>query len=471
MALKFVRLWRTLIRVLRPGDPSMPEASVASSQPDKIDYVDRRDIIAMLDAEFAAYRPGYVEEKGLLGEALGRLTGRVLAFQEAGEPLYRSQQIVSEATWLLRYTCDWERLRDRLTKLEESLSTGERVAADQVALVAGKGGGFDAGATEFFQVLDNTTDAIQRSGYVPQPLTFLKDKLSPGRLLAYLHGLQTSDIRGTGINRRAELASVESSMLQFLTKPKLRGLLSDPELWGTRDLDAIAFKLIRLSETYADFLDQAQHPRTGYWGPWYLIGGELLQLHDLSFTFHIVNFRKGVVRRWPEIIETTLEIGRLGLVYPYGWRPSDSPSPYSNHHNTDVVTLLFKGRAHTSEAQRRQVASAIRAMLDWCLMMSLSPRDELRYGAFAEVDEYSTTEKYSFGIGFLDAVGYWGIDEPFWWDAEQRREPWWPDACDVARDLLAAVKQTNADSSYVEDIEAMLGPVIRSAVCGAGALA
>ncbi|SEF14931.1 hypothetical protein SAMN05444161_9114 [Rhizobiales bacterium GAS191] len=256
-------------------------------------------------------------------------------------------------------------------------------------------------------------------------------------------------------------------MLQFLVKTKLRALLLQPEMWGTRDLDQIGFNLIRLSETYSVFLDQTQHPRTGYWGPWYLIDGRLFQLHDLSFTFHIVNFKKGKVNRWPEIIDTTLEIGRLGLVYPYGWKPSDSASPYSNHHNTDVVTLFSRGRDYLNASQKREIASAIYNMLNWCLTRSLCEKNGVPYSAFEEVDEYDTIEKYAFGIGFLDVVGYWKIDERFWWDESQPRERWWPDACIMAKNLLAAVKALKVDSSSVEDIELILGPVIRSKKCSA----
>ena len=53
---------------------------------------------------------------------------------------------------------------------------------------------------------------------------------------------------------------------------------------------------------------QTQHPRTGYWGPWYRIGGKLLIVQDLSFTFHQINYRQGNVELWPQIIETTLNI-------------------------------------------------------------------------------------------------------------------------------------------------------------------
>lgn len=440
----------------------------AASQIGRIDFIDRGTIITRINAEFTKLDPNYAKTKQSFQDELAPLKKRMLALQDSGEPVWRSQQILSEAIWLNNHTLEWDKLRERITDLERSLEPDQVRQPDQRSLIASEDGGYHQGSEVPFIILDLTTDAVQRKDAPEQPLLFLKDYLEPGRLLAYLYRLQITDIATTRVNCRSELGSVESSFSQFLIKPKLRYLLSDRHLWDVQNVDDISFRLIRLSETYEDFLNQTQHPRTGYWGPWYRIGSELLQLHDLSFTFHVVRYRKGEVSLWHEIIETTLEIGRLGLLYPYGWKPSDSPSPYSNHHNADVITLFELGfhRREIDDFQRHQIGVVVYDMLNWCLTKSLLNGPDGRYGGFAEVDEYNTTQKFGFGVGFLQAAGFFEIDKPFWWDASRAREPWWPDPCDVAKGLLDAVDRLKVDSSFTDDIRDVLAQVIKHPRCG-----
>lgn len=442
----------------------------AASQIGRIDFIDRGKIIEKINAEFAALDPDYAKTKQAFQDELAPLKTQMLALQDSGEPVWRSQQILSEAIWLNNHTVEWKRLHSRIADLRHSLNPDQVGQPDQRGLIASEDGGYHQGSEVPFIILDLTTDAVQRDDAPEKSLLFLKDCLDPGRLLAYLYRLQITDIAATGVNCRSELGSVESSFLQFLIKPKLRCLLSDRHLWEVKNADDISFRLIRLSETYEDFLNQTQHPRTGYWGPWYRIGGELLQLHDLSFTFHVVNYRKGDVSSWHDIIETTLEIGRLGLLYPYGWKPSDSPSPYSNHHNADVITLFEYGfdKLEVDEFQKHQIGDVVYNMLNWCLTKSLMRDSDSRYCGFEEVDEYNTTQKFGFGVGFLQTAGFFEIGKPFWWDPSREREPWWPDPCAVAEGLLKAVNRLNVDSSFTDDIRETLRSVLDDPACRPG---
>lgn len=422
-----------------------------------IDYVNRQDVIDRINQEFSTFDPNYMATKATMAGELAELTQQVLEIQRGGNPLYRSEQIAAEANWLLHYTSDWNRLHRRLHALRLSLSLSQQETETQRKLVAAPDGSFGIGATEWFIRWNATTEAVQRKAYRKTPLVFLKPILSAGRLLAYLHKLQVSHIAETGTNFRAELASVESSMLQFLMKSKLRALLADPTLWDRCSAEQIEIFLTRMTESYIDFLDQSQHPRTGYWGPWYIIADELIKMHDLSYTFHIIHFRKGQIDKWDKVIDTTLEIGRLGLTYPYGWQPAEGGAKYSNHHNTDVATILRAGHQFARAKQRREIEKAIHAMLDWCLTESL---DKDKYGHlfsdFKHNDEIDVIDRYAFGIKFLDTVGYWD-EASFWWKKPQERDAAWPDFRLVGKNLLTAVRRLNSDSAYVDDIEKLLG--------------
>ena len=340
------------------------------------------------------------------------------------------------------------------------MSPASGAANDQRQLVAEPDGGFGGGTTAFFSKLDATTDAVQRQGFVPtDPLTFIKPLLDPGRLLAYLHRLLVSDVRKTGINQRGELASIESSLLQFFSKKPLRQMLRDPALWRRGiSTEQIDLSMQKVEDTFSDFIDQSQHPRTGYWGPWYLMDGKLIKMHDLSYTFHIVAFRKGQVEHWENIVETTLETRKLD--YPYGCKPSDNPSRYCNHHNTDVAKLFEQGFAHVGAATQTRIAHQIRTLTDWCLNESLTPA----FDGFREVDDIDVVDRYAFGVQFLKIVGFWNVEgdpRPFWWDRSLPRPANWPPCRVVARNLLAAVERLKTDSSFVDDIKATLAPLRR----------
>ena len=49
-------------------------------------------------------------------------------------------------------------------------------------------------------------------------------------------------------------------------------------------------------------------PSAGTGVQWYLSEGRLYNAADLSFTFHIISYRRGEVDYWPEIVGTTFAI-------------------------------------------------------------------------------------------------------------------------------------------------------------------
>jgi hypothetical protein len=175
---------------------------------------------------------------------------------------------------------------------------------------------------------------------------------------------------------------------------------------------------IDLDDGYVDafrrYLDDWQDPETGYWGPWFEIGGEVRKATDLSFTYHIVAYRKGDVRHWDKIVATTL--GIANEEYPYGWRHQGR---MTNHNAYDVVRIFQQGWPHMDETQRAQAAGAIEELLDWSLTESLQPD-----GSFAAPTGFSSSvsDAQYYGVSLLTKTGYCATSRPFWTDRT------WPDA-------------------------------------------
>ena len=147
-------------------------------------------------------------------------------------------------------------------------------------------------------------------------------------------------------------------------------------------------------------------PVSGYWGPWYLSEGQLYKTTDLSFTFHIVSYRRGQVDRWPEIIDTT--VGIKNDPYPFGWKHAAGPN---NHNNYDVAKVFRYGWPHMSAEERQRAASIIADMLHWTLTSSLQTN-----GSFRTVPTFfsSVGADFYFGVSFLQTIGYWDPAKRFW---------------------------------------------------------
>src|SRR5262249_17494310 len=122
-------------------------------------------------------------------------------------------------------------------------------------------GSWGSCSDEPYRKLEPTVDELQSSSDDEsklKPLAFLSKLSDPKALQDYLWGLQASDIAATGRNNRDELAAVQSAFAQLIFKDELRALLELPQL-GFPITDAI-------ENAFGDFMQQTQHPRTGYWG-------------------------------------------------------------------------------------------------------------------------------------------------------------------------------------------------------------
>lgn len=249
-----------------------------------------------------------------------------------------SRQVLAEAKWLIFSTTDFDRAERRLRDLRARLDAkAEPHNGRQLA----KDGSFGCCTEEWFLKLDNTVEELITLGLrfrkPEHPARLLERINDPKKLRAYLDSVRIADVRTTGIDTCTELHHSASALSRFI-------------LWSGSFWEIpTKFQLDpALKATLLDYLDETrQDPDTGYWGTWYRAqDGKLVKTADLSITFHIVSFREGQVKRWPQIVKTTLTL--KGREYPYGWLEDGQ---MSNHHNYDVARLLHLGWPHMSAAR------------------------------------------------------------------------------------------------------------------------
>jgi hypothetical protein len=146
-------------------------------------------------------------------------------------------------------------------------------------------------------------------------------------------------------------------------------------------------------------------------------------------TFHLVSFRQGKVKRWPEILRTTLAI--KDFEYPYGWLEDGK---MSNHHNYDAARLFHLGWEHATPAQREEIRAGIRRMLHFAVDESLQPD-----GTFADPSEDTLGGSFYFAVALLHEVGFFGKANRFWTDED------FPRAEEVRRRVRSRIRALGLD--------------------------
>ncbi len=397
-------------------------------------FVDREDVLAQIRAAFTARDAQYPERRAELKKRLAPLAARLEQLQASGHPMICADQIRLEAQWLLNYRDDWNRASQRIDDLEKSLADTEQHGPAQ-----DDDGSWGGCCTEWYRKLEPTIDALQ--GDLPsrlKPLLFMRRLADPGGTLDYLYRLQISDIAGTGANHRDELGAVQSALSQLIFKDQLRDLLTD------RDL---GFSITpELEACYFDYLEQTQHPRTGYWGPWYRFGDRLVPVQDLSLTFHVIQYRSGNISNWPLVIDSTLAI--KDLIYPAGWRP-DTQTQYNNHNNYDVLTAFYYGWPHMTAEQKSSARTEITAMLDWCLTKAVPDIG-------ADPTNTSMLDTYYFAVRFLDRAGFWDSAKRFWLHRAPDLPAGSPAAYDLARRLQDGFTSLHDSSEEGDTVRELL---------------
>ncbi len=350
--------------------------------------------LASIKSEFVQKFPNYANNRKRLKKDLEKLERTVFETETKGEEISCASQILSETSWLLGYTGDFQRIETRLRALEAELNKNphHRMPDSQSSETGAWGRCF----TEWFFKLSLSGDHIlnlaeegRTPKYVPK---FLDEINSPEKLKTYLDSILITDVsQSSRINRR-ELNESVSTLVRLIIKRKPNNFKFHPQL----------------EETLLNYIhDYWQDKDSGYWGAWVKrTDGSIVKTADLSITFHLVSYLKGKVAKLDKIFKTTLAI--KNNEYPFGWL--DDGKYYENHHNYDVVRLLRYGWPEVSESDRKAASTEIRKMLDWCLSSSLQAE-----GSFIRSSsDDSIEDSYYFGVSFLDEVGYFKKEKRFW---------------------------------------------------------
>jgi hypothetical protein len=363
----------------------------------------------MLEREFVRFDQDHRALKLERQARLQPLQRRLLELHGAGQPMHCSTQIENELRWRLTASTEWSRVDRYLWLLQTSLlDTEQDFAIEQVP----HDGSWGVCYVEWFKKLDPAIDALNRYAAIElepsYPLRFLGPIASPEGLIGQLRELRVSDIAADGRDQRQPLGALMSFAAELVYKPPVRSLVNR----RTEDVE--------IDEAYkaalTRFLDDWQDPATGYWGPWYRIDGELRKAADLSFTYHIVAYRKGEVRLWDKILATTLAI--RDEEYPFGWRFRGRDT---NHNAYDVVRILKLGWRHLEPDQRARAAVEIDRLLRWSLSETLTPD-----GRFLPDPDFDgkLSAAYYYGISLLTKTGYCAATPAFWTDQT------WPEAAE-----------------------------------------
>jgi hypothetical protein len=408
------------------------------------DFITRDQIGTLIHDAWIKVDPNYDDRRKDLKRQHKALDDKLRGMRSAANPMMRSTHLSMEVKWLLNYRAAWDRVTERLANLAASLDTPN---PPRQQLADGSWGDI---SLEPYRKLEPTVDALQEEDLPPvetlKPLKFMSDYQTPKWLLNELWRLQISDIEKTHENHRDQLGATQTALAQLIFKDQLRDILKAPSLaFAVRE---------ELEETFLDFLEQTQHPRTGYWGPWYRFGPKLYMVQDLSFTFHVVNYRSGNVQRWKQIVDTTLAM--KSRVFPVGWRPDGKPphKDYNNHNNYDVVLILYQGWPHMTADQKETAQKEIALMLEWCLTQSLQG------DAFAteEADGKPTVDDFYFGVRFLDRIGFWDRAKRFWTHRIAIASPTPEEVCERLKRGFETVDDTSEMAETVNFI-------LRTATC------
>ncbi|WP_417812779.1 hypothetical protein [Thalassospira alkalitolerans] len=360
------------------------------------------DFDSLVEQQFCAFDPDYPGKKAVYADKLAPLEDKLIAAQQTGDSMAASDQYMIECKWLLLYNADWDKLEQKIAQFAKSLSDRDQDwAEEQVASDGSWGPCYD----QWFLKVDAMIDAVNAladEGIAPDyPLTFLAPIAKPADMVAWLDGQKTSKIFADGLDRRDALGAVSAALSEMCFKSEIRDYFRQYVKGFDLSDDYIA--------AYKKWLNDWQDDQSGYWGAWFATDtGEVLKSPDLSLTFHNISYQHGKVDLWPTIFNTTLAI--RDDAYPYGWKHDGE---FNNHNNYDVAKIFDLGWAEVDGATQKRASADIAVILDWCLTKSMTPD-----GGFLDDPTFynSVGSAYYYGVSFLDQVGYFGTDIPFWTD-------------------------------------------------------
>jgi hypothetical protein len=367
--------------------------------------------------DFAAFTPQYRTRINQYKDEIERLRQEMFRLASAGRKTPCARAIFVEAQWLVQFTADFDRIEKRLQALRDILKqpADPPRARDQSPV----DGSFNPCDEVWFYKLGAACDKLvvmQFTDTLPKrPLRFLDQINSPEKYRAYMDRLLIADVRKTGEDTRTELNLAGTDLVRLILGKLPSGYTFHPQL----------------KQTMLDYLDNKwQDPKTGFWGCWYKTkDGDIRKTADISATFHIVHYRDGKVKNWPQIIKTTLAM--KNLEWPYGWLQEGE---MSDHHNYDVVTLFHYGWSSMTAEQKTDARKEIRRMLDYCLTKSLRPD-----GSFNLGDEGTIGGSFEFPCLFLYEIGFFNKENRYWTSEE------FPRAREIAKRIAKKIKELKLD--------------------------
>jgi hypothetical protein len=333
-----------------------------------------------------------------------------------------------EAEWRINCTNDYKAASHAVERLKAALDCVD----PPDGLTQDCGGSFAPGTEVFFLKLDRSTDQLlARQWPWRLPPTFLDRINDPGRMVTYLQDLCWSDVTRCGQDNRKELNLAVSVIARLVLQGGQAGYLSGPGF----------------VPVFERFVRDWQDPETGFFGVTYIIDdkhGIQVRTTDLSLTFHMVRYAPHLVRWWPLLIDTLLEM--KDQQYPEGWLEN---SKMTDHNNYDVVELFSRGWPHLRPDQRQQANLEIKKMADWCLAHSVRATGEIITPDKGDM----VTDSYYFAAAFLDTIGCFKQNKRFWADKGALQA----DTESLRKAMIAQLNRFNPDLTVVDDTLERLG--------------
>jgi hypothetical protein len=296
-----------------------------------------------------------------------------------------------EAEWWIGSTGEVEQATAAIDRLLRALA----FADPPDALEQDADGSFAPGATVFYIKLQRSTDQLlARSWPWRRPPSFLELINEPARMATYLLDRIWSDVVACGRDNRKELNEALSVITRLVVRGGQAGYLSAPNFYPV----------------LARFIADWQDPETGFFGMTYILEhGRKLRTADLSLTFHMAHYVPHLVRWWPRLIDTLLEM--RNEEYPEGWKQNGE---MTDHNNYDVVELFARAWPYMRPDQRLTARGAVGDMLNWCLGQSVdAATGEVRRPDAGD----PLANSYYFAAAFLNTVGIFDPAKGFWRDA------------------------------------------------------
>jgi hypothetical protein len=342
----------------------------------------------------------------------------------AGEDTSYARAALDEAEWRIKCTSDNVAAAYALARLSLALNRAD----PPDGFMQDEAGSFAPGSNVWFIKLECSTDQLLAREW-PWRLkpTFLESINDPIRMVTYLQDRCWSDVVRCGRDNRKELNEAISVIARLVMRGGQAGYLSGPGF----------------IPVFERFIRTWQDLATGFFGMTYLTEDyHQIRTKDLSLTFHMVRYVPHLVRCWPELINTLLEIKTLR--YPQGWL---EPSGPTDHNNYDVAEIFYRGWPSMDSPQRTQAADAIEEMLDWCLKNSVGPEGEI-----IKPDQGDPIpDSYYFAAAFLDTIGFFDPSKKFW------TKKTLPDSKAIRAGMINRLKKFNSYYMVSDDTLARLG--------------